>query len=351
MRVVPKPLASTTVFPTTDWVSACPDLDVDAVKLRDEIASVIGDQEQTGTTLALLAIHRGRLVAESYSAGVNKDTTLISWSMAKSFTHALVGIAFGDDLVDPTGRAPISQWRNDRRNDITLQHLLDMRSGLSWVEDYVNGDASDVIDMLFGSGIGDHAAYAIAQPLVEPPGSTWLYSSGTTNIICRVIGDVLGDAPGVSDKMAAFIQNRLFDVIGMTSATAQFDAAGTFVGSSYVFATARDFARFGYFYLNDGMWNDRRILPVGWVDHARIVTAHDPESGLGYGAHWWTLPNEARSLAACGYEGQYIMVIPQRDLVLVRLGKTPAEKRNYVVNSLISIIDTFPTRAETIQPA
>ncbi len=339
---MPKPLASTTVFPTIDWVSAIPDSDVDAIRLRHEIAAVIGDQEHTGTTFALLAIHRGRLVAEEYSEGTNRDTTLISWSMAKSFTHALVGIALGDDLVNPSANALISQWHNDRRHDITLQHLLNMRSGLSWVEDYVDGDASDVIDMLFGSGIGDHAAYAIAQRLVEPPGSTWLYSSGTTNIICRIIGDVLGDTPGISDKMSAFIQIRLFDALGMTSATAQFDAAGTFVGSSYVFATARDFAKFGYLYLKDGMWSDQRILPVGWVDQARIVTAYDPDSGLGYGAHWWTLPNEAMSLAACGYEGQYIMVIPQRDLVLVRLGKTPAEKRNKLVDSLISIIDTFP---------
>lgn len=330
------------MFPTVDWVSGKPDSDVDSARLRDEIATVIGDQEHTGTTLALLAIHRGRLVVEAYSEGIGRDTTLISWSMAKSFTHALVGIALGDDLVNPSAYAPISQWRNDGRNAITLQHLLNMRSGLSWVEDYVDGDASDVIDMLFGSGVGDHAAYAIAQPLVESAGSTWLYSSGTTNIICRIIGDVLGDTPGVSDQMAAFIQIRLFDAVGMTSATAQFDAAGTFVGSSYVFATARDFAKFGYLYLNDGMWNGTRILPVGWVDHARIVTAHDAESGLGYGAHWWTLPNEVSSLAACGYEGQYIMVIPQRDLVLVRLGKTPAEKRNAVVNSLISIIDAFP---------
>lgn len=343
MRVVPKPLASTTVFPTVDWVSGQPDSDVDDARLRHEIVTVIGDQEHTGTTLALLAIHRGRLVAEAYSEGIDRDTSLISWSMAKSFTHALVGIAFGDDLVNPTANAPISQWRKDRRNVITLQHLLNMRSGLSWVEDYVDGDASDVIDMLFGSGIDDHAAYAIAQPLVESPGSTWLYSSGTTNIICRIIGDVLGDVPGVNDQMAAFIQIRLFDALGMTSATAQFDAAGTFVGSSYVYATARDFAKFGYLYLNDGMWNGRRILPVGWVDHARIATAHDAESGLGYGAHWWTLPSEVRSLAACGYEGQYIMVVPERDLVLVRLGKTPAEKRNAVLNSLLTIIDAFPS--------
>lgn len=339
---MPKPLASTTVFPRADWTSGEPDSDVDTPRLQHEIATVIGNQEPTGTTLALLAIHRGRLVAEAYADSVNRNTTLISWSMAKSITHALVGIAFGDGLVNLTVRAPISQWCNDERSAITLQHLLNMRSGLSWVEDYVDDEVSDVIDMLFGSGKDNHAAYAIAQPLAEPPGSKWLYSSGTTNIICRILGDALGDSHGNSEHMAAFVQDRLFDAVGMTSATMQFDPAGTFVGSSYVYATARDFGRFGSLYLNDGMWNDTRILPVGWVDHARIATAHDDETGLGYGAHWWTLPLEKDSLAACGYDGQYIMVIPRRDLVLVRLGKTPAEKRNAVVESLKLIIESFP---------
>lgn len=346
MRVVPKPLASTTVYPTVfpnvEWVSGLPDSDVDTAHLRREIASNIGDQEHTGTTLALLVIHRGRLVAESYAEGVDQNTALISWSMAKSITHSLVGIAYGEGLIDPAAHAPISQWRNDERSAITLQHLLNMRSGLSWVEDYVDGDASDVIEMLFGSGVGDHAAYAIAQPLAEPVGKTWMYSSGTTNIICRILGDVLGDTHGHSQCMAAFIQHRLFDALGMTSATIQFDAAGTFVGSSYVHATAQDFGRFGYLYLNDGVWEGKRILPLGWVDHGRSATAHDHDTGLGYGAHWWTLPQESGSLAACGYEGQYMMVIPQRDLVVVRLGKTPAEKRRAVVDSLTRIIETFP---------
>ncbi len=336
-------LASNNVIPTDDWESGGPDSDVDASRMQNEIASVIGVREETGTTLSMLAIHRGRIVAEEYHDGVDRNTTLISWSMAKSITHALVGIVVEDGLIDIDARAPISEWKHDRRSEITLQQLMNMRSGLSWVEDYVDGDASDVIAMLFGSGIADHAAYAITQPLVDVPGNKWLYSSGTTNIICRIIGDVLGDAPGQSERMAAFIQRRLFDVLGMTSAKAQFDAAGTFVGSSYVFATARDFARFGCLYLNDGMWGSRRVLPSGWVDHARAVTAHDADSGLGYGAHWWTLPGEPDSLAACGYEGQYIMVIPHRDLVLVRLGKTPAEKRNAVVKSLVSIIDAFPS--------
>ncbi|MFA5774779.1 MAG: serine hydrolase [Ilumatobacteraceae bacterium] len=336
------PLASNTVFPSAEWVVGKPDADVDANRLQSEIDGVIGDRENTGTTLAVLAIHRGRLVAEAYSEGTDSNTPLISWSMAKSFTHALVGIAVGDDLLNPDSTAPIEQWRNDGRREITLQHLLNMRSGLSWVEDYVDDKVSNVIEMLFGSGKDDHAAYAIAQPLADAVGSKWLYSSGTTNIICRIIGDVLGDGPGSRDQIFAFINVRLFDALGMKSATARFDLAGTFVGSSYVFASAADFARFGYLYLNDGVWNGRRILPEGWVDHARALTAVDPESGLGYGAQWWTLPNETMSLAACGYEGQYIIVAPTRDLVLVRLGKTPAEKRNAVLGSLISMIESFP---------
>ena len=330
------------MFPSAEWVVGIPDADVDSSRLQREIDGVIGDRENTGTTLAVLAIHRGRLVAEAYSEGADGNTPLISWSMAKSVTHALVGISLGDDLLNPDATAPIEQWRNDGRREITLQHLLNMRSGLSWVEDYVDDKVSNVIEMLFGSGKDDHAAYAIGQPLADAVGSKWLYSSGTTNIICRMIGDVLGDGPGSRDQISAFIQVRLFDALGMKSATARFDQAGTFVGSSYVFATAGDFARFGYLYLNDGVWNGRRILPDGWVNHARALTALDPESGLGYGAHWWTLPSEANSLAACGYEGQYIIVAPRRDLVLVRLGKTPAEKRNAVLNSLISMIESFP---------
>jgi CubicO group peptidase (beta-lactamase class C family) len=122
----------------------------------------------------------------------------------------------------------------------------------------------------------------------------------------------------------------------------KFDAAGTFVGSSYVFATAREFAKFGQLYLHDGIHDGKRVLPEGWVDHARVQHVFDDETGLGYGAHWWTLPGERNSLVASGYEGQYIMVIPDRDLVVVRLGKTSAEQRNSVVATLREVIEQFP---------
>jgi CubicO group peptidase (beta-lactamase class C family) len=296
-------------------------------------------------TLALLVLHKGKIVSEVYSPEVTAETTLISWSMAKSITHALVGIAQMDELLHVEDNNLFPEWANDERRNITLQQLLEMRSGLSWVEDYVDGDASDVIEMLFGTGKGDNAAYAISQELVSVPGSEWLYSSGTTNIVTRLLGNVLGDSDGSHSCMEHFMRSRLFDALGM-QAEPKFDAAGTFVGSSYVYATARNFAKFGQLYLNDGVCDGKRILPEGWVDHARAQHVFDGETGLGYGAHWWTLPGERNSLVAAGYEGQYIVVIPSRDLVVVRLGKTVAELRNAVVAELREVIEQFPVTGE-----
>ncbi len=302
---------------------------------------MVGDHLETDTTLAVVVQHCGEVVAEAYADGVTASTTLISWSMAKSITHALVGMAQMDGLLDVRAKTGIAQWQNDDRKHITLQHLLEMRSGLAWIEDYVEGNESDVIEMLFGAGKDDHAAYAINQQLSSTPGSEWYYSSGTTNIISRLLGDALGDKNGSHDKTHSFMQTRLFDAIGMASATAQFDLVGTFVGSSYVYATARDFAKFGELYLRDGIWDNKRVLPSGWVDHARAQTVVDDETGQGYGAHWWTQPGEPRSLIASGYEGQQIFVLPERDLVIVRLGKTVAEKRAKVREELFEIAQLF----------
>ena len=302
---------------------------------------MVGGHLETDTTLAVVVQHRGEVVAEAYADGVTADTTLISWSMAKSITHALVGMAQMDGLLDVRATTGIAHWQNDDRKHITLQHLLEMRSGLAWIEDYVEGNESDVIEMLFGAGKDDHAAYAINQQLSSTPGSEWYYSSGTTNIISRLLGDALGDKNSSHDKTQSFMQTRLFDAIGMASATAQFDLSGTFVGSSYVYATARDFAKFGELYLRDGIWDNKRVLPSGWVDHARAQTVIDDETGQGYGAHWWTQPGEPRSLIASGYEGQQIFVLPERDLVIVRLGKTVAEKRAKVRKELFEIAQLF----------
>jgi CubicO group peptidase (beta-lactamase class C family) len=298
-------------------------------------------------SLAVVVMQSGEVVHERYGAQpdtlfgpggpVSADDTLISWSMAKSITHAAVGILVEEGRLQLDAPAPVSSWLGTPKEAITLQHLLNMRSGLQFVEDYVDGSVSHVIEMLFGEGQDDVAGYAAGQPLIHEPGAVWNYSSGTTNIIARIVGDVVG---GGREGMEAFLQDRLFRPTGMHSAIPKFDTAGTFIGSSYVYATARDFARFGELYRNDGVAADgARVLPAGWRDHARTPTAVD-EDGFGYGAQWWLWPDFAGSLGCHGYEGQYTVVLPDRELVVVHLGKYPADVRGVVETQLRTIFES-----------
>ncbi len=299
---------------------------------------------QDARSLAVVVMQSGQMVHEHYGVQpdtlfgpggpVTADDTLISWSMAKSITHAAVGILVGEGRLDPAAPAPVPSWSGTDKEAITLQQLLNMRSGLRFVEDYVDGSVSHVIEMLFGEGKDDVAGYAAAQPLVHEPGSVWNYSSGTTNIIARIVGDVVG---GGREGMEAFLRDRLFWPAGMRSAIPKFDEAGTFIGSSYVYATARDFARFGELYRNDGVAADgTRVLPAGWRDHARAQAATD-EEGFGYGAQWWLWPDFPGSMGCHGYEGQYTVVLQDRELVVVHLGKYPADARGVVEAQLRTI--------------
>jgi CubicO group peptidase (beta-lactamase class C family) len=213
-----------------------------------------------------------------------------------------------------------------------------MSSGLKFAEDYVDAGVSDVIEMLFGSGKEDVAAYAAKSPLVHPPGTVWSYSSGTTNIVARCAARALGaSGPAFRD----FMLRELFDAIGMASATPKFDAAGTFIGSSFCYCTVRDFARFGLLYLRDGVWDGRRILPEGWVDYARRPTPVPPTEELGYGAHWWLGMAGPGSFSANGYEGQYTLIVPELDLILVRNGKSPLEQKDNVICWMRQAADAF----------
>ena len=278
---------------------------------------------------AVLATIGGEVVHEWYADGVGPDTTLISWSMAKSITQALVGFAVDDGLLDIHGPAPVPEWADDERSAITVDHLLRMCSGLHFVEDYVDDQVSDVIRMLFGDGKDDMAAFAAAFPLDHEPGTVFNYSSGTTSIIARILG-------GLYD-VEALLRDRLFGPLGMTSAIPKFDDAGTFIGSSYVYATARDFARFGQLYLDGG----RDVLPADWVTYARTESPVPvgPDDDQPYGAHWWLFPPIPGSFAAQGYEGQRTLIVPERDLVVVRLGKTPVELKPELDRWLVELVD------------
>ncbi|NNE11835.1 MAG: beta-lactamase family protein [Ilumatobacter sp.] len=325
--------------------------------VQGRLDDIFGRPLDEGRSLAAVVVHRGEVVAERYGTKpandfeperkVDADTTLLSWSMAKSITHAAVGLLVADDAIVLDAPAPVTAWAGTPKERITVLDLLEMRPGLEFVEDYVDGEVSHCIAMLFGEGADDHAGYAAAQALLHEPGTVWNYSSGTTNILARIVGDIVG---GGEDDMERFLQDRLFGPAGMTSATPRFDGRGTFVGSSYVDATARDFARFGELYRHDGVTaSGERILPVGWADHARSQVAHDPTPdyphGIGYGRHWWLWPQYPGSLAAQGYDGQYVIVVPDRELTVVHLGLTPAEARRHLVARLDDLIASVPISA------
>lgn len=316
-------------WPTADWPTGgtLPD---DARRAIDEM---FDDRDRFEQTYAVLVVHGGRLVFERYagelvhwdrpSERVNRDTPLLSWSMAKSMLHAAVGIAVGDGLLDieAPAPAPVAAWSDpdDPRHAITLEHLLTMRDGLAFNEDYIDGESSDVIEMLFGSGQDDVARFAADRPLRAEPGTVFNYSSGTSNIVARILGDALAGR-----DVRDFLRARLFEPIGMRHADPRVDEAGTFVGSSYVHAPTRELAKFGLLYLRDGVWDGTRVLPDGWVDHGRRQRSWDPVDQAGYGAHWWTTGDELGTFRAAGYQGQAIVICPAHDLLIVRLGKTDA---------------------------
>jgi CubicO group peptidase (beta-lactamase class C family) len=296
--------------------------------------------ESEGRSLALLIQQRGEIVAEQYGSqpandfqpesDLSANSTLISWSMAKSITHAAVGILLADGLLDVDAPAPVAAWAGTSKAEITTLQLLEMRSGLHFIEDYVDGETSNCIEMLFGDSGPSHAEYAAGQPLGSQPGTVWNYSSGTSNIVARIVGDIVhgsagGDPAEREAAMRTFLADRLFGPAGMASAEPKFDDAGDFVGSSYVYATARDFARFGELYRHDGVADlgaGERVLPPGWTAHAAHQVATDEESGFGYGRHWWSWPDFPGSYSCHGYEGQFIVVVPDAEIVLVHLGKT-----------------------------
>lgn len=327
-------------WPTVEWPESALDDAVDAPRIESVAATAFASPAPAshGETFAWLIVHRGRIVFERYAEGRGPDETFISWSMAKSILHSLVGVLVGEGRLDVGAPAPVAAWqhRGDPRAAITLDHMLRMVDGLDFVEEYEAGRRSDVIEMLFESGKEDVAAYAAARPLAHRPGTWWNYSSGTSNVVAAIVG---GEVGGGRAAMEAFMRRVLFDRIGMKSATARFDAAGTFIGSSYVFATARDFARFGLLYLRDGCWDGEPVLPPGWVDHARTVT---PASAGWYGAHWWHSLCDEGVFTANGFNGQYIVVDPRRDLVLVRLGSSSPDQRARVTPDLREAVEAFP---------
>jgi CubicO group peptidase (beta-lactamase class C family) len=324
-------------WPGDDWPQGSLPAGVDADRLDRALAVVSQRDTRLGETRAVVIIQRGRLVVERYMTGFGPETPLISWSMAKSVTQALVGIAVRRGLVVIDEAMGNPEWpAGDTRAAITWRAWLNMVDGQNYHEIGSPDPArNDAARMLFGDGRLDVAKFAAALPLAHRPGSHWNYNSAGVNLIADALGRVFSPGSNAATRRARLsevMKNELFGPLGMTSAQPQFDKAGTFIGSAFVHATARDWARFGLLYLRDGVWKQQRILPEGWVDFARSKTTAD-DCDI-YGAGWWITPRTGTgrpyhallqngprdAFMAQGHEGQLVVVVPSKDLVLVRLG-------------------------------
>ena len=297
----------------------------DALNKAVDAAFTESDPTKKRRTRAVVVVYNGQLVSEKYSKGFDQHTLMHGWSMAKSIGGALIGILVQDKKLELKSRAPIPSWKeDDPRYPITLEQLLQQTSGLDFNEDYTG--YSEVTNMLFNRG--DMVTYAEGLPLRYRPGTVFNYSSGNSNILSGIIRRTVGD-----NEYYSFPATRLFNKIGMRSALLEPDAAGNLVLSSYIFATARDYARFGLLYLNNGKWNGEQILPEYWA----AATSRPPASNQlrDYGYQFWTkglnhhyphtpdFPDIPDDLYyADGYAYQDIYIIPSKKLVVVRIGLT-----------------------------
>jgi CubicO group peptidase (beta-lactamase class C family) len=303
---------------------------VDGQKLKAAIDAAFSEPsgQVERRTRGVVVVHKGRIIAERYSEGFGPDAPQIGWSMGKSFLNALVGTLVKDGRLRLDLNRLLPQWQGagDPRSAITVDNLLRMVSGLDFDAPHAQM-MSDTRKMLFLKG--DSAAYAASEKLSSPVGSKWFYASGSTTLLASALRTALG---GSQAQYFSYPHKALFGPLGMNSAVMEVDEEGTFLAPAFVYASARDWARFGLLYLNDGVWEGKRILPEGWVKTSLTPT---PQSGGQYGAHLWLkIPNFLRpeypsahhapedAFFMLGHDGQMVAIIPSRELVVVRLGLT-----------------------------
>jgi CubicO group peptidase (beta-lactamase class C family) len=326
-------LSDTTAWPLGERMPGTIPEAIDMAKLDEITKKVIVDNGYKGNAFAFIVLYKGIPVAEAYKPGFSAKTRFLSWSVAKSFTNGLIGALVRDGKVDIHKPVTIDDWKNDDRSKITLNDLMQMQSGLKWNEDY--GSRSDVNLMLFDKA--DMARYAIEKPLEHPSGTFWYYSSGSANIVSELAGNLFPDRP----SLYRYFREALLEKTGITDAVFETDPSGDFIGSSYLYATARDYARFGLLYLNDGIFNGVRVLPEGWVKYTTT-----PASGSGgrYGSLFWLngnkdYPSAPNDMFSCqGHDGQMIFIMPSQQLVVVVLGFSHKPDNNLDFDSLLKDI-------------
>jgi CubicO group peptidase (beta-lactamase class C family) len=301
-------------WPNGDRVKDTLFLELNKSRLDSTINSAFDEEKRTA---AVVVVYKGEMVGEKYwkEKGINQDTRLWGWSMNKSIVNALLGILVKKGKINVNESAPVPEWMADQRRNITISELMRMSSGLKWDESY--GSASDATNMLFRQS--DSYKSSISAPFSKEPDLIWMYSSGTANILSGLIRNTIKN----DRDYYMFPYEELFYKTGMYSMVLEADGAGTFVGASYGYANARDWARFGLLYYRNGVWNGDTILPKGWVDFTRTPAK---ASGGKYGALFWL--NHAHQLKdapvdtySCqGHRGQRVFIIPSRNLIVVRLG-------------------------------
>lgn len=308
--------------------SIIPKVDMDQINKAMAMAFSNPEVQKTRT---LLILYKGHLIAEKYIDGFDKDTPILGWSMTKSVIATLYGILEHQGKLEMDWPAPIVEWKDDERKDITLNHLLRMQSGLAWDEDYTG--ISDVTRMLFLDS--DMTVTPRNKEAIAKPTEIWNYSSGTSNLLSGILRQQFRSHQEYLD----FPYSALLDKIGMYSMVLEADMAGNYVGSSYSWASTRDWARFGQLYLDKGNWNGEQLFNPEWVNYITTPTLHSDGT---YGAHFWLnaegkYPDVPKDLFSCnGFEGQYVFMIPSKDLVVVRTGL--AEEPEFNVNDVLSTI-------------
>lgn len=347
-RLATKPNLNTdtVAWPMGDKLSSAIDSSIDFTRLKDAVNDIFIEKDTSKLirTRAVVVVHNGNIVAEQYANGFTKDTKLIGWSMTKSIASALTGILVKKGKLNVDEPVPVAEWKdpNDPRHNITLKNILQQTTGLDFLEDYTK--SSDATKMLFQKAA--MGTYTASHEVKDKPGTIFYYSSGNTNLLSRIIRETVGE-----NEYHAFPCKELFYKIGMYNTILEPDASGTFVGSSYSYGVARDWARFGLLYLNDGMYNGERILPEGWVKQS--VTPSTVAKRGEYGYQFWLNAGEKNNpsnrlyphcptdMFCCdGYEGQYVFIIPSKNLVIVRLGLTQNngfDADKFVANVVASI--------------
>jgi len=266
-------------------------------------------------TRAVVVLYKDKLIAEQYDTGFTKDSKILGWSMTKSITNSAFGVLAKQGKIDIYKPAPIAEWQKDDRKNITINDLLHMNSGLEWEENY--STICDATKMLFQAE--DMGKVQMDKPAQFKPNTHWYYSSGTTNLLSRILRAQFKTQQEYLD----FWYSAVIDKIGMNSMIVEQDMSGTFVGSSYGWATPRDWSKFGLLYLHKGNWNGEQILDESWV---KYTTTPTNTSDGKYGAQFWLnaggkFPDVPRDMFYCsGYQGQMVAIIPSLDMVIVRMG-------------------------------